>query len=247
MTTDFNELADTYHQTKENLLKRYSEEPTFMAAIGDLSGLDVLDLACGDGHFTRMFKRAGANRVVGVDIAENMIAGALAAESAEPLGIEYAVHDVASLPASLGEYDIVAATYLFHYAPNAAALGAMAQSIAGRLRPNGRLVVVGMSPALTAEHLQPLDKYGALISAQTPLGDGDAITVTIDTPVGPINFSCFHWTWAAYRDAFGTAGLGKIEEYPMFVGDEGVAKYGAEFWAEYLANPALAVFVAQRP
>ena len=40
---------------------------------GDLTGLSVLDLACGDGMGTRLLRRWGAGRVVGIDISEQMI------------------------------------------------------------------------------------------------------------------------------------------------------------------------------
>lgn len=245
MTTDFNDLAETYSGTKGNLIKQHSEEPSFLAAVGDVAGLDVLDLACGDGHYTRMFKRAGARRAAGVDVAEAMVAGARAAEAAEPLGVEYYVGDVTALD-ELGAFDVVTAAYLFHYAPSHAALEAMMRSIAGHLRPGGRLVSVGISPDLGPAELAPLPAYGAQISAAPPLADGDPISVTIDTPHGPITFQCHHWTWPAYGRALAAAGMGGPEPHPMLVSAAGLQAYGADFWRPHLERPSLAVFVAAR-
>jgi ubiquinone/menaquinone biosynthesis C-methylase UbiE len=41
--------------------------------LGDISGKDVLDLACGEGFFTRLIKQKTTGKVYGVDISENMI------------------------------------------------------------------------------------------------------------------------------------------------------------------------------
>ena len=48
----------------------------------------MVDLACGEGHYTRMLPSLGASKVVGLDRSEGMIALARAQESEHPLGIE---------------------------------------------------------------------------------------------------------------------------------------------------------------
>jgi 2-polyprenyl-3-methyl-5-hydroxy-6-metoxy-1,4-benzoquinol methylase len=71
------------------------EEYTVLEVLGDLTGLSVLDLACGEGYYSRLFRANGASRVVGVDLSEKMIELARASEAQSPLGIEYAACDVA--------------------------------------------------------------------------------------------------------------------------------------------------------
>ena len=56
----------------------------------DLSGQDVLDLACGFGQLSRVLAARGAV-VTGVDLAEQLIAHARAEESRQPRGITYHV------------------------------------------------------------------------------------------------------------------------------------------------------------
>ncbi|MFG2295833.1 class I SAM-dependent methyltransferase [Streptomyces sp. NPDC048603] len=46
---------------------------TVLDQLGGVKGLDVLDLACGYGHNTRLLARAGARRTVGVDTSAEMI------------------------------------------------------------------------------------------------------------------------------------------------------------------------------
>jgi SAM-dependent methyltransferase len=245
MTTDFNDLADTYAGTKASPIKRYSEEPTFLAALGDVTGLSVLDLACGNGYYTRRIKQAGARRVLGVDVAEGMVAEGREAEAREPLGVEYQVHDAGALPV-LGRFDRVTAVFLFDFAPTEAALTAMISAAAANLRPGGRLVSVGMGTEIDAEVLAALPGYGISLRATLPLQDGDIVTVTIETPAGPVHINNHYWSRAAYERAFAAAGFDKVEWVPITVSAEGLAAHGADFWQAHLKRPAIAVIAAQR-
>lgn len=62
--------------------------PRFMAFIPDLAGLNVLDLGCGEGRYTRSLARRGAC-ITGVDISPQMLGHARQEEMREPLGIRY--------------------------------------------------------------------------------------------------------------------------------------------------------------
>jgi 2-polyprenyl-3-methyl-5-hydroxy-6-metoxy-1,4-benzoquinol methylase len=48
----------------------------FLATIGSVKDLDILDVACGDGRLSRMLMERGARSVVGIDISSEMIARA---------------------------------------------------------------------------------------------------------------------------------------------------------------------------
>jgi SAM-dependent methyltransferase len=66
--------------------------------LGDIRGKSLLDLACGDGFYTRRFRgECAANPVRGIDLSPKQIARDEAIERRESLGIEYQVGDVTSL------------------------------------------------------------------------------------------------------------------------------------------------------
>jgi toxoflavin synthase len=58
----------------------------FLNLIGDVKGKTVLDLACGEGRFTREIKKRGARHVVGVDNSDAMIGLARTIERKNPVG-----------------------------------------------------------------------------------------------------------------------------------------------------------------
>lgn len=72
--------------------------PCFFAFLPDLADKQVLDLGCGEGTNTRLLARRGL-RLTGVDFSTRMIAAARAAETSEPLGIDYRVGSFTSLEA----------------------------------------------------------------------------------------------------------------------------------------------------
>lgn len=44
-----------------------------MKLVGQLKNEDVIDLACGEGFYTRMMRNMTSGKVYGVDFSENMI------------------------------------------------------------------------------------------------------------------------------------------------------------------------------
>ena len=70
--------------------------PATFKLIGDVKGLVVLDLACGEGYNTRILARKGV-KVTGVDFSEKLIRFAKQEEDKDKLGICYKVMDAAEL------------------------------------------------------------------------------------------------------------------------------------------------------
>lgn len=90
---DIAQWYDTY--LRENPMYREVILPTLLELVGEPGGQAICDLACGQGWIARELARRGA-RVTGVDISENLLALAQAAEEREPLGITYLQDDAQS-------------------------------------------------------------------------------------------------------------------------------------------------------
>jgi 2-polyprenyl-3-methyl-5-hydroxy-6-metoxy-1,4-benzoquinol methylase len=238
--TNYDDIAALYGESKNNSIKQYSELYTFLKYLGDVGGKTVLDVACGDGDYTRRLKRLGAARVVGVDISAQMIARARAMEQENPLGIQYQVNDIVAL-APLGAFDLVTAVYLFPYAPTKTALDKMAQAIAHNLKPGGRLLAITTNPDVAKTDLTDLEKYGTRLELADSLQDGAAVIATLLLAEGEIRLSTQYWSRAAYEHALSQAGFQKIMWHPMEVSQEGRQRYGEAYWQTYLTQPIISV------
>ena len=60
MTAQYDGIAREYQATKTTPLRHYIEAFTFFDLLGSLTDQRVLDLACGEGFYTRMIAAAGA-------------------------------------------------------------------------------------------------------------------------------------------------------------------------------------------
>ena len=79
--------------------------PRFLDMIGDVSGLMVLDAACGEGYLTRILDGRGAN-VTGIDLAPRLVEIARTKDQAQT--ITYHVADLSQpQPAYQGHFDLI--------------------------------------------------------------------------------------------------------------------------------------------
>lgn len=240
--TDFSPIADVYLEVIDlDILTNYCEEYTFLKVLGDLSGQTTLDLACGNGYYTRRAIRLGARSAVGVDIAEDMIQSALGIEKESPMGIEYLVRDAAKLE-KIGQFDVATAVYLFPHAWNKQDLASMFAGIYKNLKPGGRLVALVRNPHLTNQDLNMYEKYGIYMRAEGELKDGTIVAVTVDTPSGSVEFQSRQWTQATFEDVMTETKFHGIVWHPIEVSPEAIRKYGESFWEDFQAKPRIAVF-----
>jgi ubiquinone/menaquinone biosynthesis C-methylase UbiE len=65
--------VEKYKRSKLIPWRIYIETPSFISLVGKLSNEDVVDLACGEGFYTRMMRRMTSGKVYGFDFSENMI------------------------------------------------------------------------------------------------------------------------------------------------------------------------------
>ena len=65
----YDTIADAYRDSKQLPFREFIERYTLFELLGDIRGGKILDMACGDGFYTRLLKRAGASEVTGVDVS----------------------------------------------------------------------------------------------------------------------------------------------------------------------------------
>jgi SAM-dependent methyltransferase len=177
----------------------------------------VLELACGSGFYTYSFLEWGASSVLGVDISSVMI------DEARRQGKDVSfIQADCSIPKAYdgGPFDLVFGAWLLNYAPDRAGLVNMFRNIAMNLKDGGRFVSVTVPPSSN-----PIDSLNAEANARPmPAGSGyliynhikdveDGIYFRVhgETPVGDLNFECYHLKKELYEEAAREGGLkGKL-------------------------------------
>lgn len=153
----WNEMAEWWDTTfgdEGDLWHRTLIDPSLLRLVGEVSGLRVLDLACGNGYLSRRFARQGAT-VTAVDSTAAIIERARAREAREPLGIAYHVLDAASMGPLAGDsFDLVVCNMALMDIENAA--GAI-QEVARVLCPRGRFVASFSHPCFDKVHTSGWD------------------------------------------------------------------------------------------
>ena len=235
MTAYYDTIAEQYKKTKESPRSLHIDEYTYFSLVGDLTGKSLLDLACGEGFFTRKFKNKGADRVVGVDISPKMIELARQEEAKKTLGIEYIVADVCEL-GKIGNFDLVVASYLLNYAQTKQELLKMCRIIYANLKLGGRFVSINENLQQSPESYAICEKYGYTKSISEPLQEGTPITLTFTIPGQGQKFSFdnYYLSRATYEWAFRTVGFKEIRWHQPMVSPEGVQEFGKQFWQDFL-------------
>jgi ubiquinone/menaquinone biosynthesis C-methylase UbiE len=236
MSAQYDAIARQYRQSTESPLRAFVESGSLLSMAGDVRGKSVLDLACGEGFYTRKFRELGAARVVGVDISSAMIELAEAQERENPLGLEYVCADVQDL-AGLGEFDIVVAGYLLHYAKSESEMQRMCERIVAHLPAGGRFVTLNENPAQSADAYNGYAQYGFNKTVERPRREGSEITYWIVSGRELFKFQARFFSVETYERVMRAAGFRELKWCSLELDAAGIEAHGAEYWQEYIANP----------
>jgi len=200
----YNAIAAEYQRMKARVLYRIVDY-SLKKAIGDISGKDVLDLACGEGYTSRQFKSYGANKVVGVDISSEMIKLAQAQETRRPLGIKYLCSSAQAL-GCIGEFDMVAGIFLLHYASNEKELFQMCRVIYDNLKSGGRFIAAN-NKGLKKNLFNNFSKYDFRYSISDGIKDGAEFKLIVEYEAVTTEITMHHYSRRTYDRALHEAGF----------------------------------------
>ncbi|GHG08992.1 class I SAM-dependent methyltransferase [Streptomyces zaomyceticus] len=234
----YDEIGEAFEGFKALPLARYVEAPSFLGMVGDVSGRKVIDLACGTGFYSRELKRRGAADVFGVDVSGEMIRAAEGIEQAAPLGVRYAVGDVAELPSAEEPFDLATAVMLLNYAESVDEFELMCRRVHESLRSGGEFLMLHQTPDFDFSGPSPRP-YGFLTELTGEEGGtGPRVRITALLEGAPISFTAGLARREVFETCLAKAGFSEITWVPTEVSPAGIAAYGEDFWADYRANPA---------
>ena len=238
MTTNYDPIAELYKRAKQQPWRAHIEAFTLMRLIGDPTGKAVIDIACGEGFYTRMIRQRGASKVTGVDLSETMIGLARANEAQQRLGTDYIVGDGRNLHLATN-YDLAIAAYFLNYAHDSAELNAMCSGIARCLKPGGRFVTVNCNPACDFPAAPSYRKYGFETSVTGPLRQGVPITWTFYLEDSRFDIENYFLSVETHEEALRAAGFRDVRWHQPMLSPEGDTAYGRDYWSALLDHPPL--------
>ncbi|HET6326499.1 MAG TPA: class I SAM-dependent methyltransferase [Planctomycetaceae bacterium] len=233
MTTNYDPIAEQYKRSKQQPWRTHIEAFSLLNLIGPPTGLNVLDMACGEGFYTRMVRQKGAAKVTGVDLSEGMIDLARKQEVQHRLGIDYIVGDARDLDLH-EKCDLVMAAYLLNYAADRAALQAMCNGIARCLKPGGRFVTVNGSASLHFPSAPSYRKYGFETKVVADWQEGAPIIWKFFLEDGTFEIENYYLDRAIHEEAFRAAGFRDVHWHEPQLSSAGEAEFDSAFWADFM-------------
>lgn len=243
MATQYDKIARRYKKSLKNIQREYSLVPSFFRYLGNLKNRKVLDLACGEGFFSRLIKKRGALEVVGIDKSQKMLNLAKEEENKNPLGIKYKKYDARKLP-KLENFDLISAAFLLCYAKTKLELLAMCKNIYKNLKESGKFVTLNNNPF---NPLQLHKKYDFTITSKKPLNEGNPLTVTLFVNnLETCSFRNYFWKWETYERALKVTGFKKIKWHNAIISPVAIKKFGNKFWEDYRKQPGIIIIEATK-
>jgi ubiquinone/menaquinone biosynthesis C-methylase UbiE len=236
MPAQYDAIAEQYKRSKRVSWRYHIEQHSLFKLVGDLTGKSVLDLACGEGHYTRLIKALGASRVVGVDVSPKMIDLAAATERERRQGIEYIVADAREIDFA-APFDVVVAAYLLNYARTEDELRAMGQAICRSLKAGGRFVSVNNNPAQSFSQFGSTRKYGFIKSAAKEPHNGTPIHYTFFMDHETFQIENYHLDAATHERIFRETGFSNVEWRKVELSPSEASGPDQHFWREFFVDP----------
>lgn len=254
MSTQYDNLGTTY-DIMRTIPHDLACSSSNRRILGDVTGLDVLDLACGTGRYSTLFLDWGAASVVGIDISTEMIRAAketLAKTPERGDRLKYYVGDL-SQPSILQTlklddrtFDLVHGAWLLNYASTPAELVAMWRNIASALKPGGRFV--GLIPNILdrTDLSGSGEEYGVVFETLAEVEGGYKTRVRTFTEPS-VEFECYLLNEEGlYERCAREAGMEIVGLERAAPGEKELEEFPEGFWEEYLRRPLGMVCVATR-
>lgn len=145
--TSFDNFADSYDKANGNTgdyTHINTVDPALFECIGDIQGLKIYEIACGNGYNARRMVKEGANEVWASDISTRLIEIASTKYQNSNSQVKYSVRDALDINNLPEDYfDLVIISMAIHYVEN---LDKLFKNINKLLQRGGRIVFVTNHP-----------------------------------------------------------------------------------------------------
>lgn len=139
----WDKLSKHYQQSRRISLQNvhygaYAPGENQLRIIGDVSGLDILEIGCGGGQNSIILKKQGANSVIGIDQSENQLKYARTLAATLDIHVKFLKMDMEDMSElEDGSFDLILSSHAMNYASD---IKRVFEECNRLLRNSGRLV-----------------------------------------------------------------------------------------------------------
>ncbi|CAJ2505588.1 Uu.00g129820.m01.CDS01 [Anthostomella pinea] len=248
MSTQYDAIGQKY-KSMSDLPSQAPEKPSVLNVLGDVEGLNCLDLACGLGRWSHTLLEQGAAHVTGIDISAGMIDSARASlrdlPESQRAKVDFQVGDCGKpFAAPHGPFDVTLGVWFLNYASNYEEMASMWQNIAANLKPGGRFVALTSNPFVGLE--APFDdRYGIDLTTLGRTEEGGwKCRVTGYTQPEPVEFENYHQPEEVYERAAAEAGMQNLTWRSHVLPNDGRPE---GYWDVYNLRPHYSLLTAVKP
>lgn len=243
--------SEAYTEAQQKWLGRdHLITPTIKKAFGDiLEGKKVLDVGCGNGHYSFDFLRWGARHVVGIDNSEEMIQICNSTQKGNPefiKNIEFHKADITNFSLESKDFDVATAFFVLQFLHSKDDLASAFKNISRHLKSGG--VLFGLIPN-GVEGVRPPENMGVKLGAQIQKTPESAF---VDGEVVGINFYANGEVCGSsqialhsrefYEKCFQDSGFSSVEWIAPHFTQHAENLLGREFCDQFLSPPCDIMF-----
>lgn len=234
---EYDNILGLYQESKDLPYRQYIEKYSLFRMCGSLKGKKVLDLACGNGDYTRESLDRNAEFALGLDINPKSIE--LAKKLADDERLSYQVQDIRHLE-TLDQFDIAIGAYLLNHAQSKEELAQFVKGIYKNLKPGGKFIGINDNPGNAPEFYKKYKKYGFLKSGSKQRQEGDPITYTFFNEDGSsFSLDNYYLSLQTYEEVFLEAGFQSFYWKTLKISEKSKEKYSLDFWRTFLNHPPI--------
>ena len=243
VAAEYDSIGREYQESKRLPFRLHIEEHSMFTLLPDLAGRSVVDLACGEGIYSRKLLRRGAARGRRGHFARDGVPCPTSGGSGA-IGAEYVVADVATV--EMGEhFDVALCSFLFNYARSRDELRSLVKSVAGLLRPGGSVIGCNDYPDNPPAHFNRYRPYGFVKFGAAEPEEGSTITYRFYNPDGTVfEIDNDYLPTEAYRSEFRLAGFTSFDWVMPTVSPEGRSFFPPGYWDTYVDSPPMVSLMA---
>ena len=243
MSSYNNSVATGYAKTVDLPTRIYCESWMFRKLWGNISGLRVLDAACGTGFVTRLLWEAGAGQIIGVDASGEML-NAFDKDLLKQKAVERVNADIVDY-ASEKQFDLITSAFLFNEANTGQALQKIVNSLSEQLKQGGLLCIEFDNAPQCAG--KDWSTYSYVTYELLPIENHSlSYKLGIDQGGCLIEFVCHYHSPEVIRLALEAGGFKNVRFHIGEVSPEGLSEMPSGFWDTYIETPMTSFVTAQK-